>query len=315
MFRGLIELRLNIGALAVSTMESIPVYHYSPGGSALRIYIATRYGELLGECDLDICLVARGIVAGVETRLEYIAALSNRLGVDVIFIDGVEGLGEAGDGVARRLRDLSKKPLGVRLQGLSDKTLESLRTSLDSIDFIVIDYLVPYLVGDASVNAASRLYSLAELLRGYDGIVEVIAYVNSRLKDLDKAIDLASRLSSILHVYVEGGEGVTGGFIEGLLERIKREITYPYIHATTNEATDTSCPNCGTVVALRKNNILLALEHENGHCPRCRAKLLFKGRIRAKTETRIRRLLGLSPQLLDPRFMSILDNYNRILHH
>ncbi len=264
---------ISIGMIGLSTMESIPVYHYHPGGSALRVRLASYTDFFKCGDEAEICLFSRrGSMEPVNVPAPVIRELAREWRVDAVIFEGFMADSYIDQRILGELESI-----GVTAAFRTFAV--SISNVLQSAPLIVVDYPLDYLV-DYGLSV-TILENIARLLDGA-GWVEVNVYIERPL--IQKLTPLAEVLEgrdTALHVHVLEHEG--GMPITKLYERLKRRVKHVYVHNYLYPHRDTFCPACGATVATRTEDRLTSLEAPEGKCWRCGSPIPFHGRIRKKT--------------------------------
>jgi len=281
---------LELAALGLSTVESIPVFHYAPGGLAARPLIV-GVDRPLYECEsFSVCLFGRGPVELETYRVpvDRVMARARAWGVDVVFLDGLEPLASLGREGVEAVVDAARKAgmaVGARTMGYRlDPGL------LELLDFLVIDYMPDYWYDEAmSVDAIKALKEA----RDRKLWVEVSAYLREPKNDYKiHPLVLALRGTRYpLHVHVEDHGG--GMPLTRMAEDLGRKLEFVYIHNDLYPSLDTLCPSCKAPVASRDEGFLRVLElGEDSKCWKCGYPLPFYRVQRKKTPEHVLYSLG-----------------------
>lgn len=267
-----------VAMIGIGTMESIPVYHFSPGGLAVRaVYSSIEYPVY--KCDaFPICVFGEGgrVLSPVEADSGFLLDRARAWSAWSIFLDGLEPLNSMGEGALEELRENAGKrglSVGARSLGL----VEGER--LWALDYLVIDYMRDYAL-DPSIpgDAVKLLYKVLDSKLW----VEVSAYLKTpdygRLQPLVVALEGSD---VPLHVFIEDHRG--GGPVRDLYEKLRERLKYVYIHNDLYPELDTVCPNCGAPVASRSEGVLRVLEVRDGSCWKCGYKIPLRVPVRKKT--------------------------------
>jgi len=281
--------RLEMAALGLSTVESLPLFHYSPGGLAVRPLMIGAERPLYNCEGFDVCLFARG-PSGFEVYevpLDKVLARARAWKADLLFLDGLEPLaGLSREALAIVAEEARRRGLAVGARTMGYRLDPSM---LDLLDVVIVDYMPDYWHDIAmSVDAIRAVKeSLAR-----DVWLEVSAYIKEPDKHRLHPLLLALKGTPVpLHVYVEEHRG--GMPLTRMAEELRREREYVYIHNDLYPSLDTECPKCNAPVASRDEGVLRVLElGEGGGCWKCGHPLPFHRVQRKKTPERILYTLG-----------------------
>lgn len=259
--------------IGIGTVESVPLYHYNPGGAAVRARLAGPRPWF--DCDpeeFDVCVFARPeLQEPVDIPWRDLVGLARSSGAEVLVVEGFRGsgLGEAAEEARRHGIGLVPRLLpGAPLE-------EAIRLG----DAIVYDYPLDYIEDPlVRVEAVEAIRRLAEA----PVWAEVNVYVREPvLAKLSPVLEAASTPGVALHVHIKHHAG--GMAITRLVERARRRGVLIYVHNDLYPHEDTVCPRCGSIVAMRDNNALIRLEAPGGRCWKCGAPIPLYGRVRDKT--------------------------------
>ncbi len=266
-----------VSMIGYGTMESIPVFHYMPGGIAARVVIQ-GYENPFYECKpFPICIFGGGRVAleAYPVPIPRVIDRARAWRVESVFIDGLEPL------ILRESRILAETAreagfiVGARTMGGVDGSI------LGLLDYVVIDYIAYYALDPSiSVDTINLLSSI-----GDDVWVEVSVYIPK--PDIEYLLPVVEVTGpdTPLHVHVEDHGG--GGPVKKLYEELTRKYKFVYIHNDLYYYLDTQCPRCGAPVASRSHGFLRALEAEGGRCWKCGEPLPLHRIARKKSPRRI----------------------------
>lgn len=268
--------------IGIASMESIPVYHYSPGGIAVRVVLSSIEYPVY-KCDsFPICLFGEGgrILSFQEVDERFIGARARAWSARSIFLDGLEPLVSMSERSLLILKDMAEAhrySLGARSLGLANKEI------LDILDYLVIDYVRDYAIDYSLPGEAIKF--LYEALKS-DVWIEASAYVREpdprRLHPLVTALEGSE---TPLHVFIEQHKG--GGPVKELYEELNRKLDYVYIHNDLYPRLDTMCPRCGSPIAARDEGILRSLELNDSRCWKCGYRIPVRGDVRKKTPSHL----------------------------
>ncbi|BAN90133.1 pyruvate-formate lyase-activating enzyme [Aeropyrum camini] len=289
---------LAVTAIGVSTVESIPLHHYKPGGLALRLYTGPHgaprppAGVSRGclEWGLEVCewISRPGSFPAYAVGLDKLRGVAGRWGVEAVVLDGLESWLHAP--CASRLG----LPLVARTQGL----LEPGGGELGLLEALAVEYT--YLLWGGGSNLA--LARAVERAAGAGVWVEIIVYTPRPVETtlLAPPLQAAREAGAPLHIVaLDHGGGGPLTRLAGELERLHWPV---YIHSPPYSRLDTRCPRCGTVVATRREGLLDAMElAKGGGCPRCGAPVPVRGGWRRGTPGWFRRLAPQGVYWIDPR--------------
>ena len=270
---------IRLVTLGYGTIESIPVYHYSPGSSVARI-ITTPPAKMPFSCDW--CLIGElnyppeiysYECVSPEDLVEFIAG---KWRTNLVFLDGVEpgALPESRELVAKL--KTSGIDVGIRTQGFKELSVTG--------SFVVLDYIPEgYTVAGARLKV---LKSLEKLVKN-DVYLEVHVYLDRPLPEsLAPVIDVIGREIPI-HVFIRDARDWE---IIRLERSLSGRLDYLYIHSQVLSKLETRCPACGSFIALRDEGILLRLElSDDGKCPVCGKPIPFGGSLSKETKGSLRR--------------------------
>ncbi|BAA79991.2 hypothetical protein APE_1007.1 [Aeropyrum pernix K1] len=291
---------LTVAGLGVSTVESVPLYHYRPGGLVLRLYTGPHGSPRPGggassrclEWGVEVCewMSRPGSFPAYTVGLERLRGLAGRWGVEAAVLDGLESWLHAP--CARRLG----LPLAARTQGLLEPGAEE----LGLLEALAAEYT--YLLGGGGSNLA--LARTVEEAVGKGVWVEVVVYMPRPVESslLAPPLQAAREAGAPLHLVVLDHGG--GGPLSRLAAEVERLHWPVYIHSPPYSRLDTRCPRCGTVVATRREGLLDAMQlASGGRCPRCGAGIPVKGGWRGGTPRWFRRLAPEGVYWIDPRIL------------
>ncbi len=293
--------KLKVVGLGISTIEYIPLFHYDPGGLALRVAIATD-NELTYDCGnmFDICIYGEGreVFDPVPLEAETLIKYAKRLRADLLIFEGVDPITELDEDLVLKIKEAGLH-VGTRSFGQYNPLLETL-------DVIVIDDIHVF---SPDPGIVLDLYNLLEKILSNKQIpwIEINIYLEKPiLAQITPLLDRINQSYVPLHIHIADHQG--GGPVTSLYEKIKMKHPYVYIHNPVYPHLDTFCPKCGAPIAAREEGVLLSLEINNGKCWRCGSILHFKGRVRKKTPKNIIIVTG-GEKWLDPRELKRLNSY------
>ncbi|MCE4627819.1 MAG: hypothetical protein F7C34_01535 [Desulfurococcales archaeon] len=265
---------LEVAMIGLGTVESIPVYHYSPGGLAVRLRLPS-YAYDIFDCppeEHDICIFSReGLLEPEPLEPDRLARVVLGMRPDIVLVETPRLLGSEGC-----LLEALRGGVAVGLRVLASEASPALDLEPD---LIVADYPLDYLV-DPGLST-DMVLGIRRLARS--GVpLEVNVYVEradpARLAPVAEAL---AGTSSALHVHVKLHEG--GGPIRKAYELLRRRVKHVYIHNNPYSYEDTLCPSCGATVAIRRGGVLERLEAPGGRCWKCASIIPFYGRIKERT--------------------------------
>ncbi|MCE4619256.1 MAG: hypothetical protein F7C82_02225 [Desulfurococcales archaeon] len=274
--------RYKIAMIGIGSMESIPVYHYNPGGTVVRVAFSSIETPAY-KCDVfPICVFGEGsrVLSFQEVDESFILGRLRAWSATSIFIDGLEPLNSLSREALNALRLKAKSyhyTLGARTLGLAD--IEKIKL----LDYVVIDYMRDYSLEPALPgNAIKLLYDVLDL----DAWVEVSAYLKEPdIKKLHPLIVALEGTRVPLHVFIEDHKG--GGPVRDLYSTLSDKLYYVYIHNDMYPRLDTLCPNCKAPIASRDEGVLRSLELRESKCWKCGYTIPFQGSIRKKTPSQL----------------------------
>lgn len=261
---------MRLVAVGYSTVEAIPLYHVSPGGSSLRLVVAGG-GDLGIDCDwVEVCSIARASMGeGVEVSPARVAGYASRWRADVVMLDGIEPLQRVGRSSLGQIA--GKTLLGARSQ-------DPLEADTSLVSFMLVDHVEP-LGGRVPTH---RLVMGIERLKRVGVHVEVATYLEEpRYEEIIPLVEAVGEYP--LHVYIRDPRRGLPSFIE----RLSRRVPYAYIHAGPHSRLDTTCPQCGAVLATRSEGALQRAILKGPVCPRCGARVPVLGRVYESTPSRL----------------------------
>ncbi|MCX8196650.1 MAG: hypothetical protein N3F67_06240 [Acidilobaceae archaeon] len=253
-----------------STLESIPLFHFYPGGSAIRLAFRPRRSLPCREGGFEICEWMKGPEAFPEVRLPHgvVEGLARRWGVDVLFLEGFEPWEAAGDVKVEGL------PVAARAHGFS----------LPAADYVLLED-VSELAGAELKRDVARV---ASWLSSRGTPFELGVYLlEPRLEGLGEVLEVAP-LARALHLYVRDPKG--GGAAKALYAELKRRVPYVYLHAGIHSELDTYCPRCGAIVLQRHEGALRGHFVREGKCGRCGLEVPISGSLRERTSRTLLKL-------------------------
>ena len=275
---------IEVNSIGVSTVESVPLFHYKPGGLVGRL-VAYPSRWIESECDLpfEVCewLSSPRSYPGFLVRLSAVKAFFERWRVDAVVLDGVE-----------TWRFTGSLRMGMPLVARSQLLLDS--RSLVGLDALIID-----LVGSRS--RVDRLSMLVERAKSEGLWVEVNMYLQwADAREVDEVLSALRGSKVPLHIHIADPQG--GGPVRKLYIRASSAYWPVYVHAGVFSEVDIKCPRCGTYVASRYRSFLTSLAlKEGGRCPSCGEPLPFIGPYRRKTDELVVRTMGSGAVFMDPR--------------
>ncbi len=265
--------RIPLAGIGFSPVEALPLYHYHPGGLAVRLLVACGEPPPFS-CDYHlVCPYSRGLKA-LEPVDAGLGELVERVRVyrpDLVVFEGPNPLSCIRD---QTVTVFQRVGISVALRSFGTERI-SVRA-----DVVILDDIHAY-SSDPSLRV-DFLDSLSHAVRGR-AWVEVNTYMEEPREDILYPLLHALRGSRVpLHIHVRHHMG--GGPIRSLYTLAKRYVSHVYIHNREYPYLDTYCPSCGKPVAMREEGVLLDLEtRENGTCWNCGNPVPFYGRIRKKT--------------------------------
>ncbi len=261
---------MKLVAVGYSTVEAVPLFHVSPGGSALRLVVAGA-DDLGVDCGwVEICSLARASMGeGVEASPYSVAGYASRWRIDVIMLDGVEPLARVEPGEVKVLARAAL--VGARSQ-------DPLEIDPSLVSFILVDHIDP-LGGRIPTH---RLVMGIDRLKQSGVHIEVATYLDEpRYEEIIPLVEAIG--NSPLHIYIRDPRRGLASFID----RVTRRVPYAYIHAGPHSRLDTRCPNCGAVLATRSEGVLRSTILKGPSCPRCGAPVPVLGRVYESTPSRL----------------------------
>ncbi|MCX8165320.1 MAG: hypothetical protein N3D79_01825 [Acidilobaceae archaeon] len=256
--------------IGLSTLESIPLYHLFPGGSAARVVARPARTMQCRESKREICEWMRGPEAfsPISLPAETIVNLSKRWRADVLFLDGFEPW-EHGRALREAARDLT---VATRAHGFSRP----------EADYVLLED-VSWLVGE---NLRKEVISTAEHLHSSGVPFELLVHLpEAREEALGELLEVAEKARA-LHVSLDP----KGGGERALYERLRRKLPFVYLHADLFSELDTYCPQCSTIVLARDDRSLRGSYVEGRACKRCGRELPLFGTARERSSRTLLRL-------------------------
>jgi len=268
---------LRVAMIGLGSVESVPVYHYHPGGTAVRVWLE-QYADDIYSCsdECEICVFSRrGVLEGVETEPEEILDYAVRVGADMTVFEGPYPASEVPESLVELLR---KKEITVAFRSM---LVGSDLNKLNLADLVVVDIPRDYLIDRSlSIPIVKNLYRLIDA----DLWIEVNVYLRDPIDGAQKLAPVVEALNGTLfplHVHVADHKG--GGPVRDMYNSLKRKLAHVYVHSDLYSKTDTYCPSCGAHIATREGITLEALSVVKGRCWRCGGIIPFHGRIRERT--------------------------------
>ncbi|MEB3788683.1 MAG: hypothetical protein GSR72_02175 [Desulfurococcales archaeon] len=268
--------KMTIAGIGVSTVESIPVFHYYPGGSSLRV-ITYSHNYVPFDCDdlFSICIYGKGpdVFEPVNMGLDHILALAKNFHVDIILFEGLDPLESLQREVIDMFRGQGFK-LGVRIIG------GSTISPLPDLDLLVIDDI--HMFSDDPGLIIDTMNLLERIRENSNPWIEVNTYMKRpALSPIAPLIRLTGEKGIPIHIHIADHEG--GGPISDLYSKAKDLNPFTYIHNPLYPYLDTYCPFCGAPIAIREDGMLLSLEAPENKCWKCGKPLPLRGKVRKKT--------------------------------
>ena len=291
---------VEVAMIGLGAVESIPVYHYSPGGLAVRLRLPS-YADDIFKCppeERDICIFSRrGLLEPEPLELDRVARIVLGMNPDVVLVEAPRLLGGE-----ECLLEALRGGAAVGLRVLASEAYPAIALEPD---LVVADYPLDYLV-DPGLSA-DMVLGIRRLARS--GVpLEVNVYVERadpvRLAPVAEAL---AGSEGALHVHVKLHEG--GGTIRRAYELLRRKVKHVYIHNNLYPYEDTVCPNCGATVAIRRGGVLERLEAPGGRCWRCASIIPFHGRIKERTPRNVIMATG-GQRWLHPRLVVAKRSYS-----
>jgi len=285
---------IGIVSLGYSTTEALPLYHYLPGGSLLRVIVLSEppSSASLSGCEHfdvinDVYVTSLTGPSLKQATPQQLAELARAWDVDGIVLEGyaishVEGF----------IAEL--KGLGIRV---------GVRTNMGkapkNADFLLLDALGT--CSESQEVPGIEVHRLLRDLRSAGSWVEVAGYLKEPVPE--RVLGLASVTADNevpLHLFLLEHKG--GGPVRDTYNRLRQVNPFTYIHVSLYSELTTYCPHCGSPIAYREENVLkdLALGPSN-KCWRCGYPLPFTHVVAKKTPDRVIRLSGRGTRWYDPR--------------
>ncbi len=266
-------------------MENIPIYHFDPGHTALRLISVPLFKipinfptDFLENLNRDPSAYSYKCV-----DITDLIELAKRWSVRAIFLDGIEPLSIPYiDVCLKELKDVGFH-VGARTQGvISSKTVMELVDN-SILDFLLVDVSPE---GYFDVETKITVYNFLRELTSTDLHVEVVVHMDVEKPPLLVPIINNIRKRNIpLHIKVYNPKGL--GY-NPFLKLTSRSLDYVYVHAGGFSLLDTICPNCKNYIAIRERGVLVKLElAEDLKCPKCGTRILFRGEISKMTPRRV----------------------------
>jgi len=258
---------LRIVSLGYGTMESIPVFHYNPGGSVVRAVLipVTRIPVncdwcSVGELNKDPSVYAPQCIS----EGDLIRLASDRWRADSILLDGVEPALHS----IRWSTEVRGLTLGVRTQGFASGV------DWGTWDYVVFDYFPG---GYDSSEVIDKVIATLRSISRQGVHIEVVAYYRSgQAEELNRLGEVLPRDTPI-HVIAPDASIWE---VRSLYREIGRGFDFVYIHGSSDKRLDTRCPSCGAFIALRRTGLLDRLEiSDDSRCPKCGTPIPFGGSI------------------------------------
>ncbi len=293
--------KLTIAGIGVSTIESIPVFHYYPGGSTLRV-ITYSHNYVPFDCDdlFSICIYGKGpdVFEPINIDLEHLLALSKNFHVDIVLFEGLNPLESLQIEVIEMFHDQGYK-LGVRIIGGLEIDLPP------KLDLLVIDDVHTFSEDPGLIIDTMNL--LEKISGNSNPWVEVNTYMNKpAFSPIAPLIKHTGKKRIPIHIHIADHEG--GGPISDLYSRARNMNPFTYIHNPLYPYLDTHCPYCGAPIAIREDGILLSLEAPENKCWKCGNPLPLRGKVRKKTPRNLLIVTG-TEKWLSIREMKALNSF------
>ncbi len=278
---------IKISTIGYSTMESIPVFHYDPGHTALRIITAPRERIPVNFTSPFLNELNRrpSSYSLYCTEPENLLKLLRRWEAKALFFDGIEPLSNDEIVDFIKFTKSQKIHVGARTQGfLNDYSI------LKILDFIIVD-IDPN--GYEHAKDKINVYDLiSEITKKGHMHTEIIVHLKVENPPLIiPLINNIKRREVPLHIKIYEVKGL--GYAP-FLKITKNVLDYVYVHAGGFSLIETKCPKCGTCIAVRDRGYLVKLVlGPNMTCPKCGMSIPFRGDISESTPKKvIRRTRG-----------------------
>ncbi len=289
--------KLGIVYVGLSTVESIPLYHCCPGGTALHLVAYSPAGPDVSRCN-DFAVFSEVYTPSLlgpalkEVNPEPVLSLAKAWGANVILVEAAS---------TSKLSGLEEFLVGLRTGdiALGLRSLGILEVDPALLDFGVID------VGDycnpALAVSGTDLDKYMDRARELGVMIELHAYAKEPLAE--RFLGLANVSASHMYpLHVNLLEHKGGGAVRDLYTRLRSINPYTYVHVSLYSEEITYCPRCGSPVAYRQGGVLKDLELAEGiRCWRCGQPLNFKLVKVKKTPEPLARLLNGRVKWYDPR--------------
>ncbi|MGC9071666.1 MAG: hypothetical protein ACP5HK_03090 [Acidilobus sp.] len=285
---------IGLVSIGFSTVEALPLYHFLPGGSLLRIIPFIEGGEQMPNVGCEdfetLSELYRSSLAGPPLKRatpEQVVGLARSWRVNGVIVEGYQT-----SRVSSFLQRLKAFNLVI-----------GARTNLGDVPSCV-DFLLADALGtcDPSQEVPGTLADKAlSTLRSLGTWVEVAAYLREPIAESVLGLAYITADHGVpLHVFLLEHRG--GGPVRDMYERLRRVNPFTYIHAELYSELITYCPRCGSPIAYREEGVLRSLElGPTGRCWRCGNPLPFSQAVAKKTPGRVLMLSGGHTRWYDPR--------------
>jgi len=277
---------LKISSLGYSTIENIPIYHFDPGHTALRLIGVPSFKvpinfptEFLKNLNREPFTYSYKCI-----DINDLIKLAKRWSVKAIFLDGIEPLTISYiDVCLKRIKDKGFH-IGARTQGIIPPKVATEFINDSILDFLLVD-ISPE--GYFDVETKVNVYDFLRRITSINLIhVEVVVHMDVEKPSLlVPVINNIKRRDIPLHIKVYNPKGL--GY-NPFLKLTSKTLDYVYVHAGGFSLLDTLCPNCKNYIAIRERGILIKLElTEDLKCPKCGTRILFRGEVSKMTPKRV----------------------------
>lgn len=274
------ELRISdIAGAAIGSLEYIPLTLYRAYGLALIIWVWSGDIDLKGctSCPWGSLYDDKRSYDLISIDAKSIAKRAGELGVDMVFLHGGEPISKPWLPPLTRILKQHGVRLGVKVRvEMLEKRVD---IPIESIDAVLIE-IPPHISRDLFERI---LYSGMKSLFNREHLYIEMLFTDTRPEK--QLIDLLAELNRSLERIPGNRQPIPVGLqahsltepeilsLARVINRACSGVCYVIESSSKISPEEIRCPRCGTVVARRKEIIVVPVEPRSAECPRCGSRV------------------------------------------